>query len=82
MVPVRAVVEMAGRVPARHLVYAICQPVGAVGFDAPPVLEATMLIVPDAGAVGAVQPVGPTCRICPRVVCRARREPSILTEEF
>ncbi len=84
MVPIRAVVEMAGREPRRFVTYAICQPLRPAGFDAPQVLEAVMLIVPEAVELaGAVaQPVGPTCRVCPRQECVARREPSILTEEF
>jgi hypothetical protein len=81
LVPLRTVVEMAGRSPRRFRAYAICQQVRPAGFDAPQVLEATMLVLPDAGT-GAAEPVGPTCRICPREACPARREPSILTEEF
>jgi hypothetical protein len=40
-----------------------------------------MLIEPMAAgdAGGVAQVVGPTCRICPREGCAARREPSILT---
>lgn len=81
MVPLRAMVEMAGRNPRRYRTYAICQQVHPAGFDAPQVLEATMLVLPDAD-VGPAEPVGPTCRICSREACPARREPSILMEEF
>ncbi|MBI1219677.1 MAG: helix-turn-helix domain-containing protein [Rhodobacteraceae bacterium] len=83
MVPLRATVEMAGRTPRRYRTYAICQQVRPAGFDAPQVLEATMLVLPETGAkTGPAEPVGPTCRICPREACPARREPSILMEEF
>ncbi len=40
-----------------------------------------MLLLPAEAARGAGElPVGATCRICPRVDCPARREPSILTD--
>lgn len=79
MVPIRARLEMAGRSARRYLAYAICQPRGAIGFDAPQVSEATMLILADP-APGPAEVVGATCRICPRPACPARREPSILSE--
>ena len=84
--PLRAVIEMAGRGPRRFLSYAYCQPVHPGGFDAPPVVEAWMLILPADGpgaatavaGAAAVQAVGSSCRICPRAECPARREASIL----
>ena len=36
----------------------------------------------DDDSGGNVQPVGSSCRVCPRGNCRARREPSILSEGF
>jgi predicted transcriptional regulator/DNA-binding XRE family transcriptional regulator len=80
MAPLRCVVEMAGRLPQRFLTYAVCQPVRPAGFDLPQVVEALMLIVPDDGAAAPALPVGPTCRICPRPACPARRDPSLLAE--
>lgn len=89
MVPIRQVVEQAGRDGGRFTCYAAAMPQGAVDFDAPPVIEAHMLIVPDIGAhPGRVTPaaaqrtVGVGCRICPRATCPARREPSILADGF
>ena len=78
--PIAAVIEMPGRIPKRFLCRAVSLPVAGVGFDTPPVYEATMLIEPVAGdAVGGpVVPGGSTCRVCPRETCMARREPSIL----
>jgi hypothetical protein len=79
MQPIRAVLDLAGRVPQRFLTYAICQPSQPGGFDAPQVMEALMLILPaphDAGPQSRA--VGVSCRICPRIACPARREPSIL----
>ncbi len=79
--PVRAVVEMAGRDAARFVAYAVAEPVGPARFDAPPVFEAVMLILPrPRGAEGAALRVGTSCRICPQADCPARREPSILAE--
>ncbi len=81
MAPVRALVEVAGRDPARFLAYAVAAPVTPLRFDAPPVVEATMLILPAGpGQVpeGPVQPIGSSCRVCPRAACAARREPSVL----
>ena len=81
MTPLRAMVELAGRDPVRFLTYAIAGPVGASGFDAPPVIEATMLILPVERAQMPdlpVQRIGSSCRICPRQACDARREPSIM----
>ncbi|MCG6901891.1 MAG: short-chain fatty acyl-CoA regulator family protein [Rhodobacter sp.] len=79
--PIRALVELAERDVMRFLVYAIALPAGVPGFDAPPVYEATMLMLPvDRVAVPdlPVQRIGTSCRICPQAECRTRREPSIL----
>ncbi len=79
MVPIRAVVEMAGRVPQRFLTHAFSEPRYPGGFDGPQVVEAQMLILPPPEGQGsAIRPIGASCRICPRGDCAARREPSIL----
>ena len=81
--PVRALVEMSGRDPVRFLTYAVSQPVGPAGFDAPMVYEATMLMLPMDRVRApdlAVLQIGTGCRICPQGQCAARREPSILTQ--
>lgn len=81
MQPIRAVVDMAGRMPQRFLTYAFCQPSQPGGFDGPFLMEAMMLIVPaprDLAHEG--RPIGSSCRICPRAECPGRREPSILAE--
>lgn len=90
--PVRRVIEHMGQPPRQFLAYAVCQPVVPSGFDAPEVVEATMLFVPidavmDAAArsarpsqnVGDIVEVGTNCRVCARVKCPARREPSLLS---
>jgi transcriptional regulator with XRE-family HTH domain len=75
-VPVRARVEMPG--PVRFLVHAVCLPAGPVAFDGPAVWRAGMLIEHDAAGEGPAEPIGVTCRICPRAACPARREPAIV----
>jgi transcriptional regulator with XRE-family HTH domain len=77
--PIRAEVALPDATEQRFLCYAIATPVGAAGFDAPPVLHATMLIIPDP-AQGTTEPTpaGVSCRICPRTGCAARREPSAM----
>lgn len=77
--PVAAEVRLPGERPARFACYAIAEPRGATALDAQPVLQSTMLVVPDAANAGlVVTEAGPGCRICPRAECGARREPSIL----
>jgi transcriptional regulator with XRE-family HTH domain len=82
VVPVAAVVEMAGRVAQRFRALAFCRPRLPGGFGGPQMAEAAMLILPAEGAAGEAVRVGTTCRICPRPVCPARREPSILSESL
>ncbi|MCI2399001.1 helix-turn-helix transcriptional regulator [Aliiroseovarius subalbicans] len=78
--PIRTLVEMPGRTPRRFTCLAISQAHLSGGFGAPPVFEATMLILPeDASTGGEALPVGGSCRVCPRADCAARREPSILS---
>ena len=84
--PVSQVVEQAGHRPARYLTYAVAQPVGAPEFNRPQLFQASMLILPEGpravDANARALAIGTSCRICPRDVCRARREPSILTQGF
>lgn len=77
--PLHATVEIAGRHMQRFETYAVCRPVAPAGFGRPAVLEATMLILPAAAeSAGEAQPVGTSCRICPRGTCPARREPALV----
>lgn len=77
--PIRAEVALSDTAGQRFLCYAIATPVGAAGFDAPPVLHATMLVISDPPE-GSAAPIraGVSCRICPRQTCAARREPSAM----
>lgn len=91
-VPIRALVEQAGRDMPRFLVYAVAELRGPAGFDAVQIVEATMLMLPESRAGSGVdteaqgwgevaQPIGSSCRICARAGCTARREASILASE-
>ncbi len=85
--PVARALVLAGRPDSRFAAFAVAQPRQPAGFDAPAVWEATMLIVPQSqppadGPPEALLQVGTACRICPRAECPARREPSILAQEF
>ena len=85
MVPLRRRVSQLGRSSLLFDCFAVAEPVTAPEFDTDPLFHSTMLIlpVPTGTEEGAgVQPVGGSCRVCPRDGCRARREPSILSEGF
>jgi predicted transcriptional regulator len=57
--------------------HAVAEPLPQARFDQAPTLRATMLVTRAAGGEGA-RLVGPGCRVCPRIACAARREPSML----
>ena len=72
----RQVVTPEGRAFATLSLATRSQPQGLSG---PVLIQAQMLVLPQPGppAADALR-IGPTCRICPREACPARREPSIL----
>lgn len=79
MQPIRAVLDMAGRVPQRYLAYAFAAPRGESGFDGPVLMEAMMLLLPAPASAGEeARAVGSSCRVCPRAQCPGRREPSLV----
>jgi predicted transcriptional regulator/DNA-binding XRE family transcriptional regulator len=84
MVPIRRRVSQLGRTAAEFDCLAVAWPQQLPDFETDPVYRSVMLILPtDAGDdAGPAQPVGSSCRICPRGDCHARREPSILSEGF
>ena len=80
MVARRALVETP---PGRRMeTWTVAEPVAGLQFDKAPILRATMLVSLDSGSLSGEHPVrvGTTCRICPRQICAARREPSVLVE--
>ena len=83
--PMAALVEFPGRPAPRFLAFALAEPARPAGFAPPVVLRAAMLLAPATPAILGAEPpaapklaVGSNCRICPRLDCVARREPSIV----
>ena len=81
-VPIRRRVLQVGRQAAQFDCFAIAHPQGAPGLDQDPVYHSTMLILPASRPSDTALAVGSTCRVCVRGGCAARREPSVLSEEF
>ncbi len=81
-VPIRRRVLQAGRRAAQFDCFAIAHPLDPAGLDQDPVYLSTMLILPVDRPADDARPVGSTCRLCVRGKCAARREPSVLSEEF
>lgn len=83
---IRTRVQMPSRDGAIFDCVAAAEAVGPIVFNAPPLLEATMLVLPLPDVPVAhdipVEDIGPACRICPRGGCPGRREPSILSDGF
>lgn len=81
-VPVRRNVVQQGRSALAFECLAVAWERITPDFDSDPLYHAVMLILPQSDVPERAQPVGASCRICPRRGCPARREPSILKEEF
>lgn len=62
---------------AQWTAHAIAELGGVARFGAAPGLRGTMLLTRAAKPAEAT-PVGPGCRVCARIECPARREPSVL----
>ncbi|MEP3636384.1 MAG: short-chain fatty acyl-CoA regulator family protein [Paracoccaceae bacterium] len=74
-----------GRDSAVFDVFAMSEVVEDTQYNMPPLVYGSMLICPSGSALTvphgiSMEVVGPTCRVCPRAACNARREPSIFTE--
>ena len=77
--PLRAVVRLPGAQGPRFLCLAVAEALSWQDYEAPPVVEATMLVLPDpVPEAGSGRTVGPGCRVCPAPDCPARRERSIV----
>jgi transcriptional regulator with XRE-family HTH domain len=81
-VPLRRNVVQQGRSALGFECLAVAWNHVPISFDRDPLHHAVMLILPRREVPQDAQPVGGSCRICPRQTCEARREPSILKEEF
>ncbi len=81
----RSVVQ-AGRRDTEFECFAVAEPAVVQGYNTLPLLQATMLVVPSKPTDGHegedVDEIGSTCRVCAKLSCPARREPSILSEGF
>lgn len=82
LVPVRRQVVQHGRHAAGFECLAMAWPQTQPDFDRDPVYRAVMLILPLEDSPKAALAVGSSCRVCSGKDCAARREPSILDEEF
>lgn len=82
MQPLRLTLDMAGRLPQRFQSWAFAAPRppegAAASFDAPVLMEAMMLVTPATSRLETARPVGTSCRVCPRLDCAGRREPSLI----
>jgi transcriptional regulator with XRE-family HTH domain len=72
-------IRQVGRSEAHFDVYAASETRVVQDYNAPPLTQAVMLLLPASGPRKDAVEVGTTCRICPQHNCGARREPSILT---
>ncbi|WP_110553595.1 helix-turn-helix transcriptional regulator [Pseudaestuariivita atlantica] len=82
-VPLVHRLHLSGREGVQFDSYAVAEPAGPVGFDAPARIEAVMLFTPHGAVDGPARPVrrvGPTCRICVEHACPARRVPTLVGE--
>ncbi|PUB18888.1 hypothetical protein DFP92_101479 [Yoonia sediminilitoris] len=76
--PIMADIVMPGTDQTGLRCYAVADAIERPGFDRPPALRSTMLVLPDLPADSRnVIPVGVSCRICPRARCNSRREPAM-----
>lgn len=79
---VRTRLVQLGRGRAYFDCFAVADVLGEMRYNAPPLIEASMLLVAGASVEDgdSVLEVGATCAVCPKSTCAGRREPSILTD--
>lgn len=82
MMPIQRLVQTAERLPMRFQAMAICETRLLAGFSGSVLREAGMLLLPldTVPPEASIEAVGTSCRICPRLDCAARREPSIVSD--
>jgi predicted transcriptional regulator len=91
--PLFAVLSQPGRIELSPLVqlgrgragfacFAVSEVVGTPSYNAAPLVQGTMLLVPRKEVSdGSGREVGSSCRVCPRAGCPGRREPSVLSDD-
>ncbi len=80
---IRTPLVQLGRGRAAFDSIAVAEVVGQPAYNTAPLVQASMLVLPDTSADTAqALEVGASCGVCPRVPCPGRREPSILTSGF
>lgn len=81
--PVRADVILPDSAARPLRCFAVAEQTSYGGFDLPPIMQSTMLVLtePDQAAPNPL-PLGPSCRICMRSKCPARREPSVIARDL
>ena len=78
---IRTPIVQLGRGRAAFDCFAVSEITGVPEYNRPPLLHASMLILPSAEPEpDGVTEVGSTCRVCPRDACQGRRESSILRD--
>lgn len=82
LVPLQGFLEQTGRDATIFESTAIALPVGGFQANQDPFFEATMIFRPVPNAQTSARPVGSSCRVCARVDCFGRREPSIISDGF
>ncbi|MGC1495088.1 MAG: short-chain fatty acyl-CoA regulator family protein [Sulfitobacter sp.] len=73
-------VSQLGHAHAEFDCFAASDTVGVPSYNAAPLVQAVMLLVPTSAGTKSAEQMGSTCRICPHEDCVARREPSILSQ--
>ncbi|MDF3413409.1 helix-turn-helix domain-containing protein [Sulfitobacter sp. M57] len=76
---IRSHVTQSGRADAPFVGYAAAGAIATQGYNAAPLMQAVMLLLPAGAGTGDAVAVGSTCRVCPQEPCRARREPSVIS---
>lgn len=77
-VPIRQQVRLPGTSGERFDCYAVAAPRSQPSFDAPPIMEATMLVLPWSGEDGSTPPPPSLgCPVCGRADCTAAKEPLV-----
>lgn len=79
---VRKLVVQLGRRQGQFDCFAAAETVGTTVYNMPPLVRSGMLIVPSNAPAEPELTVGASCRICPRVGCPGRREPSVLEDSI